>query len=377
MDSRRSFLAAGIGLPAAGLATSCQSRPKPARSSSQQLPLRYRALGSTGLKVTELGFSGEAVSDLAVIRQALDLGINFFDTARPYESGAQERALSAALGSRRKDVTVATRSYGDDRRSVAADLDSSLRELKTDYIDIWYLGSKDAPASSGLLSVQQEAQKAGKIRFRGFSTHKLPAVLQHILDVRYDVVMVPYNFPMGVRTELEAALKQLHKAGIGAVAMKVMAGGYRNPRAYLRMKRRNAYVAALRWALRGPEIQTTSVAMRDRDQLEENMEAMAGSFDQEDERLLAAQLDYISPFHCRMCYRCEGRCPRGLPVADVLRYVMYADGYGRFDMGYRRFQELAPELRAVRCAECSRCEVRCPNGVAVRGRLIQAQELFA
>jgi predicted aldo/keto reductase-like oxidoreductase len=85
----------------------------------------------------------------------------------------------------------------------------------------------------------------------------------------------------------------------------------------------------------------------------------------------------IAPLYCRMCGQCDGQCRQGLPVADVLRYVTYADGYGQFGLGRERFQELSAEQMSVKCADCPGCTVQCPYGVQVAGRVARAQELFA
>jgi hypothetical protein len=78
-----------------------------------------------------------------------------------------------------------------------------------------------------------------------------------------------------------------------------------------------------------------------------------------------------------MCGECEGTCPKGLPVADILRYLTYAEGYGQFAMGRDNFLALPHELQDVRCDDCTSCPVRCPHGVQVTRRLRRAQELFA
>ncbi len=78
-----------------------------------------------------------------------------------------------------------------------------------------------------------------------------------------------------------------------------------------------------------------------------------------------------------MCGECEGTCPKGLPVADVLRYLTYAEGYGQFALGRESFLALPRELRDVRCDDCPTCPVRCPQGVQVTRRLRRAQELLA
>src|SRR5262249_18314572 len=123
--SRRAFLLSAAALPAAA-----QQKPgKPAPA-----PVRHRILGKTGLKVTELGFGSEAVSDISVFERALDAGINFFDTARGYQGGNAEQALGAALRGKRDRAILSTRSYAGNARQIALDLDASLKALGTDHV---------------------------------------------------------------------------------------------------------------------------------------------------------------------------------------------------------------------------------------------------
>lgn len=116
--------------------------------------------------------------------------------------------------------------------------------------------------------------------------------------------------------------------------------------------------------------------MTDMDQLDENLKAMAEPFTPREDKLLSQRLESISPIYCRMCGKCEGNCAQGLPVADVLRFLTYADGYGQFALGRESFLELPKEVAAVRCAECPGCTVTCPFGVRVPNQLSRAQELF-
>jgi len=180
---------------------------------------------------------------------------------------------------------------------------------------------------------------------------------------------------------MNSVIQEAEKAGKGIVAMKVMAGGIRrlpptNPN-YARLTREGALLSALKWVLNNPGVHTTVPSMTDMDQLDENLKAMADAFSDTDRKTLAAHLQQIGPMYCRMCGACDGQCRKGLPVADVLRFVTYADGYGQFGLGRERFQELDAAQASVKCADCPGCTVQCPYGVKVAARLTRAQELFA
>jgi predicted aldo/keto reductase-like oxidoreductase len=372
-SSRRNFLAAGLTLPAARL-----SSADPAGAG-----LRYRVLGKTGLKVTSVGFGCMITSDASVIEKAADVGINYFDTARGYQGGNNERMVGAALKSRRKQLYISSKTGAHTKEEALSHLETSLRELGTDYLDIWYLHGKTRAGqlTDELIDAQRVARKEGKIRFAGFSTHGgFDSVIPAAVRLgQFDVILTSYNFTMG--KDMDALIDQAKAAGIGIIAMKVMAGGFRRARpgdrTYDTLKRDGAMVAALKWVLRNPKVDSTIPSMTDLDQLDDNFKAMTAPFGDADEKVLAAQLDHIRPMYCRMCGRCDGVCPRGVPVADVLRFLAYAEGYGQFSLGRERFLDLPAEVRDVRCGDCDDCAVRCPNGVQVAGRLIRAQELFA
>jgi hypothetical protein len=172
---------------------------------------------------------------------------------------------------------------------------------------------------------------------------------------------------------VEQAIDAASKAGMGVVAMKVMAGGPRNQK----LAQQGALLAALKWVTNHPSVATTVPSMTDMDQLDENLRAMAGPLTADDHKLLAAHLELIQPEYCRMCGKCEGTCAQGLPVADVLRFLTYADGYGEFALGRERFLQLTSEQISARCGDCAECTVKCPFGVQVASRMARAQELFA
>ncbi len=391
--SRRSLLRASAQIPLAALAASRISFPSAAEASpqtNQGTAARLRTLGKTGLKVTCLGFGCMTTSDPAVIERAAESGINFFDTARVYQNGNNERMVGTALKGKRQKVFLSSKSVAKTKEEALADLETSLRELRTDYLDIWYLHNKSSAkeVSDDLLEAQRIAKKEGKIRWAGVSFHfNMPEMLQHVVQRgQTDVALVSYNFTM--KPELTAAIQSARKAGMGIVAMKVLAGGFariqrgdrlygQNPEALTAtLKREGAIPAAIRWALKNESVDTAIVCITDFDQLLENLQAASGTFTSHDGELLSAQLSLIQPLYCRMCGTCGGICKKGAPVSDTLRILTYAEGYRQFAMARERFLDLPGSIRRIRCADCGTCTVDCPNGVEVQRRMIRAQQLL-
>ena len=390
--SRREFLSVGLSLPVAAVAptlgfgkATAPSSPAPLVTSTPKLT--YFTLGKTGLKVMRVGL-GAGASAVAVIERAADIGINYFDTARVYANGNHERMVGVGLKKRRTDVILASKSPAPTKEGALSDLEASLRALGTEYLDIWFLHckSKVSEVPDELLEAQQIAKKQGKIRFAGVSTHQPKVLIPFLIQKgATDVVLLTYNFTM--KTNMDAVIAQAGQAGLGVVAMKAMAGGFAvlppevtyvqpgNPR-ISKLKTEGAMLAMLKWVLKNPNVNTTLVGTGDMDQLEENVKAMAEPYAEADERLLAQRLEHIGPLYCRMCGACEGACVKGLPIADMLRYLTYADGYGEFSRGREHFLALPAEVTSVRCTDCASCTVTCPFGVRVSSRLTRAQELF-
>ena len=405
--SRRDFLAAGLVLPAAAIRTT-ENPLRPSEGDEarpEAVKLTFRTLGKTGLKVTSLGFGCMTTSDPTVIRRAANLGINLFDTARVYQNGNNERMVGAALKDVRQKVIISSKSVARTRAELLADLDTSLKELGTDYLDIWYLHNRNEPGevTEDLLEAQRLAKQSGKIRFAGISTHfNMDKVLAHQAQLgQTDVVLTTYNFAMrsvdatqnanpdAPKTDMTGAIRSARKAGLGIVAMKVMAGGVRrvlrgdrvygaNPQELgRRLGQPGVPVAAIKWALENESVDVAEVCMTDHDELDENLLAMAGPYTEQDERLLTAQLAAIGPSYCRMCGSCGGVCEKGIPVPDVLRFLTYAEGYGQFALARERFLEMPRTARDARCSDCTSCSFRCAHGVAFRDALTHAQQMLA
>jgi uncharacterized protein len=333
-SSRRKFLQAGLALPAAGLVASHYS------DAFGQAPagVVYRKLGNTGLKVSAVGCGIGVVPDPAVLNHAVDLGVNYFDTARMY--GKSEDIAGEAFKGKRN------------RNTPDAITDEAVEACET-------------------------LKKQGKTRFIGVSSHDIYAVVDRIVSIgKFDVVQTTYSYPINSHLRT-ASIKKLYDSGIGVVAMKVIiaVAGIIPPKE-LRLKGEGP-LAAVKWVLMNPMISTTVPYAKNIAELEMNFRAMKEPYSIEDEKVLYARSEEIRSRYCRMCYECKGKCPNGVPVTDELRYLAYNDFGANFGQAQENFRLLPEQIRRIRCNDCSSCAVQCPNGVDVQSRLIRAQTLLA
>jgi predicted aldo/keto reductase-like oxidoreductase len=157
----------------------------------------------------------------------------------------------------------------------------------------------------------------------------------------------------------------------------VALAGFMPPKNKMRVLKDEGPLAAVKWVLLNPDISTTVLYAKNLAEVEMNFRAMTEPYTPQDEKMLFARNEEIRPFYCRMCYQCKGKCPKGIPVADELRYLAYNDFAGDFRQARHNFMQLPQEIRNVKCSDCASCAIQCPNGVEVRNRLIRAQDLLA
>lgn len=399
--SRRTFLKAGLMAPAAQLI------PTGSTQAETQAPagIVYRTLGKTGLKVSGVGYGlgNYPLSD--VIRYCVDRGINYFDTARHYGEGLSEKVFGTTIKGKRDKILISTKTGGATKEAIFKDIDASLQTIGTDHVDVYLLAARDTPERlpDEAIEAMEMLKKQGKIRFAGCSTHDPNNVVDRIIRCKLDVVQTTYSYMIGAPFR-DAAIRKLHEAGIGVVAMKVILGLTTAPRQFTAepekwpperleefglktppkdfsqqpsLKAAETPVAALRWVLRNPAIGTTVPHHESIEEVEMNIRAMTGEYSPADEKLLYVRSLENGPLYCRMCYQCKGQCPRGVPVTEELRFLAYNDFGRSLDQARLSFMELPREIRSVRCSDCASCSVHCPNGVRVRERLMRAQEILA
>ncbi|MBN1973549.1 MAG: aldo/keto reductase [Sedimentisphaerales bacterium] len=373
-SSRRKFLKAGVVLPIAGLVSTHSVKA----FSDTTDNTTYRVLGKTGLKVSGVGSGVGIEPDPKVIARAIELGVNYFDTARGYGNGKSEQITGDALKGKRNKVILATKTDGKTKADIFKDMDESLKALKTDYVDIYHLHSRDTPDAITDESVEacEILKKQGKTCFIGVSTHDVHAVADTIIEIgKFDVVQTTYSYAIGGAPLRQKAIAKLYAADVGIVAMKVIIAVAGFVPRDINLPEEGP-LAAIKWVLLNPAISTTVPYVKNIKELEMNVRAMKEAYTPQDEKMLYIRNEEIRPDYCRMCYECKGKCPNSVPVTDELRFLAYYDFGGNLKQAKENFRSLSEQIKGVRCSDCSSCAIECPNGVDVRNRLIRAQTLL-
>jgi uncharacterized protein len=178
-------------------------------------------LGRTGLRVTRMGIGGAYCKDPDVYRAALDCGVTYVDTARIYHDGDDERIIGEAIAGRRQGLVLATKTRKADAVGAREDLETSLRLLRTDYLDIWqmhYLNDaterEQFLGPGGALEAAVKAREQGLVRFIGVTGHVWSEVAQSVATGQFDTVLCWYNAAQRDPEQQLFPLAQAHTMGV-------------------------------------------------------------------------------------------------------------------------------------------------------------------
>jgi predicted aldo/keto reductase-like oxidoreductase len=399
--NRRQFLrrsgSTAVGVGALGVASSpVFAAPDEARVR------RYKKLGRTGLEISDISFGVAGLEEADAIRFAYDRGINYFDCAEMYQKGEAERKLGRGIRGIRDKVYITSKvitraSWKRDR--MMRKLEGSLKRLQTDYIDVFFchavndVARLQSPEWSEFIAL---AKKQGKIRFSGMSGHGgyLKDCIDYAVDNELvDVILAAHNFGADPRfyesftrafdfvanqEGLPKHLKRAHEKGIGVIVMKTLMGARLNDMRPYEWGGATFAQAAFRWVLQNPDIDALIVSMKNKKNVAEYLGASGQSGTRAaDRRLLEGYLLANGESYCRnACRLCEGSCPEGVSIPDVLRARMYAKDYRDPEMAATSYGRAAVDASA--CADCEHqaCAGSCPFGldtprlVAEAGRLL-------
>lgn len=375
--SRRDFVrAATIGGVASVLPLRFSSFSQLLTAQDKSPTVEYRQLGRTGLNVSVVGFGAMRTFDENVIHHALDLGINYIDTADCYMFGNNERFVGNVLQSRRYQTYVATKVHISTESKMMKSVTRSLKRLKTGVIDVIQLHdltSSREVLHQGAMNALKKMRDMGMARFVGFSTHENQVeCIQAAVESRfYDMILVAYNFRADPR--IGEAIHLAANAGIGIVAMKTQAGGYTG-KGYPNW---STHQAALRWILEKTSVATTIPSMVSFAHVDDNIQVMGTRLGIRDRKALNRYGQIYDREICRMCGGCTGQCPWSVPIQSINRTLMYAEGYEDHGLALRTYRQLASESPVDACDRCDTCQVVCRNGLDIPARLARARKIFA
>lgn len=269
-----------------------------------------RKLGSTGMEVTQIGLGGEGIlrthghdrQATALINRAIDCGITYFESARAYDGS--ESYYGKALGGRRKEIFLASKSHARDKQGALEQLQETLQAMNTDYLDLWQVhdvrSDRDMAAifgPGGAMEAFVEAQKKGLVRFIGVTGHHDPAIIRACIELfPFDTVLVPVNPAEPAHNSfIEQVLPLAQERRMGIVGMKVYLRGFaaRIP-GYAGME------PFLRFAL-SQAVSTLVIGCDTLQQLEENV-AFAESFQAMSEGEQQELIAHVAPYARQLMY---------------------------------------------------------------------------
>lgn len=333
--------------------------------------MEYRTLGKTGLKISALGFGGIPIqridpqSTRALMRQVMEAGINYIDSARGYT--VSEEYLGYALEGIRDRFILATKSMARDKEGMARDVDISLKNFRTDYIDLYQLHNPNLAqletccAPGGALEALMEARAAGKIGHIGITLHSAD-VFRKVLEYDWvETVMFPYNI---VETQAEELIAACAEKNIGFICMKPLAGGAIEDA-----------TLAIRFVCANPNVSVVIPGMAEEKELNQNLAAAKNIAPLTAEELAAMEKvrDELGGNFCRRCGYCAP-CTAGIGIPAAL----VAEGYHlRYDLqSYAAARYAASGQPASSCVDCGLCEERCPYHLPIRQMLKRVVATF-
>jgi predicted aldo/keto reductase-like oxidoreductase len=365
--------------------------------------MQYREFGKTGIKISQLGFGCMRLPEIEkdgkwyvdeekstpMLRRAVELGVNYFDTAVYYCHENSEAAVGKALKPFRDKVNISTKIPVGGEIQSSADfrrlLEQSLTRLDTDYIDFYHFWgiSKDAFDNRimkyNLLEEARKAKDEGLIKHMSFSFHDDPSAIKYIID-RAEILesmLVQYNL---LDRSNEKMIEYAHNKGLGTVAMGPVAGGKLAAPNALTKKLTgedvsSSYALAFKFVLGNPSLSCALSGMQNMDMLEKNAALAANpvTISEEEWQQLGESLERLKKFsdlYCTGCNYCQP-CPAGINIPHIFNMYTHYNVYEMVDhakwMWNKHKEDGGKTFKD--CKDCGLCEKKCPQHLKIRENL--------
>ena len=397
--SRRAFVQAGVASVAGGGSIGIDVLSHAAEGdgdASQQGALPRRKLGRTGLEVSIVSFGGASLyygprgklpqKEIdAIIGCAVDEGINLIDTSYGYGDGVNEATIGNALKGKRDKVIILSKGPWGPMKPMKEMLETSLRRLQTDHIEIYGLHGLDLTEDLAEKFIEKhlpdlvKAEEEGKISHIAGTGHlATTAMMRFIQTGLMEVIAVPIN---PVRREfLEQVVPMARKTNIGVIGMKVFHfGKLSQPVPELAGTLGTDGEDFIRRTLRFSLAQDVACVIPGFTTVEEVKTAAAigrgfAGLSPEEEKAMSVGSEKSAEKVCRICGHCLP-CPARISVPDVLRLELNARHYGL--QGWSKREYARQKVKAAACTECGECTKKCPHGVPAMELVLRAKSTLS
>jgi len=351
--------------------------------------MERRILGRTGWEVSAISFGAIKLPRASqkecteVLNRALDLGINFIDTADCY--GDSEEKIGKALKDRRNEFYLATKIDQRDGKGARKTLERSLKRLQCDTIDLIQLHDcrdydyNEAITPGGVVEELKKAKSEGKVSEIGITVHSSINTMRRAIESgEFATIMVAYNLLDREHVGTEV-IPSAHEHGMGVICMKPLAGGrLADERELTRLKEGEMSLAqlALQFILSNDMVTCAIPGMTKVSELEQNIK-VAKEFRKlslQEMRELVERVGDVGKDFCRNCGYCLP-CPQEISIPDVFRFEGYYTRYGMKE--WAREQYAALSVKVEECAECEQCIEKCPYGLEIPRLLKIAARVLA
>lgn len=323
--------------------------------------MNYRTLGRNGLSVSEIGLGGIPIQRVSlneavdVLQKAHSAGVNFIDTGIVYTDS--EEKIGQAIKDCRSEWIIASKSPAISYQEMKDDLQKSLENLRTSYIDLYQIHHlkdekmlKVALSENGAVKALREAQAEGKIKSIGVTGHNLETLLMAAKTGTFETVMANFNYKE--REANSDLFPYCRQNNIGVIVMKSLAGGtFQNA------------TSAIKFCLTTPGVSTVIPGVATEKELKEDIIDVLASpqFTSQDEEKLKEEVSAIGAPFCRACGYCitqDNGCPTRINITLFLRLEGYFQKYGALDWIMEAYKK--SPVPPASCTLCGHCERVCP-----------------
>ncbi len=315
--------------------------------------MKIITLGRTGLKVNKNGFGALPIQRISMkkavflLQEAYDNGINFYDTARFYTDS--EEKIGAAFADRRDKVIIASKTGAQNTTDFWKDLHQTLRNLKTDYLDLYQFHNPPfcpRPGDkSGIYDAIKVAQRQGKVRFIGISNHRISVAKEAVDKGLYDTLQYPFSYLSSSGDE--KIVENTRKRGMGFICMKALAGGLITD-------------SALAYAFLNQFDHVLPIwGVQCKSELEEFISYQTNPPELSSSSWRKIEKDRMELAHdfCRGCGYCMP-CPAGIQICDCARMSLFLH---RAPLSVYLTEEWAEKMKKIEdCKHCNACREKCP-----------------